>query len=48
MYDYQMVESISERLKWYIKDAAESLNIKSDNILKEVTNFIMEKATCGY
>jgi hypothetical protein len=48
MYDYQMVESISERLKRYIKDAAESLNIKSDNILKETTNFIMEKATCGY
>ena len=94
MYDYQMVESISERLKWYIKDAAESLNIKSevkvsfdydgdlrgyslairtntalgciegrrfldehrvsdayfvvDEMLQEVTNFIMEKATCGY
>ena len=30
MYDYQMVESISDRLKWYIKDAAESLNIKSE------------------
>ena len=30
MYDYQMVESISERLEWYIKDAAESLNIKSE------------------
>ena len=94
MYDYQMVDSISERLKWYIKDAAESLNIKSevkvsfdydgdlrgyyltirtntalgyvgcqrfleeyrvsdayfivDEMLQEVTNFIMEKATCGY
>lgn len=30
MYDYQMVDSISERLRWYIKDAAESLNIKSE------------------
>ena len=93
MYDYQIVESISERLKRHIKDAAESLNIKSevkvsfdyddlrgyyltirtntalgciegrrfldehrvsdayfivDEMLQEVTNFIMEKATCGY
>ena len=97
MYDYETVESISERLKWYIKDAAESLNIKSevkvsfdydddggglrgyyltvrtntalgcieglrflderrvsdayfivDEMLQEVTNLIMEKATCGY
>ena len=99
MYDYQTVESISERLKRYIKDATESLNIKSevkvsfdydgdlrgyyltirtntalgciegrrfldehrvsdafiivayfvvDEMLQEVTNFIMEKATCGY
>ena len=44
MDDYQMVESISERLRWYIKDAAESLDIKSE----VKVSFDMEEATCGF